>query len=98
MVLTAGLAAAAIGLAVPAHADRSGDDAGFLSALDHAGITHRGADRAVSAGHAVCELMDGGMSPVDTVVAVQSTNPGFTAQHAATFAGLAAASYCPQHL
>ncbi|MGH3634466.1 DUF732 domain-containing protein [Mycobacterium sp.] len=89
--------AAAIGLAVPAHADGS-SDAGFLASLDQAGITHRGASQAIAAGRAVCELMDNGLTPMDTVNAVRSTNPGFTPEHAARFAVSAASAYCPEHL
>lgn len=96
LLLLAGIAAA-IGLAAPAHAD-GGTDAGFLAALDQAGITHRGANQAIAAGRAVCELMDQGLSPMDTVNAVRSTNPGFTPEHAARFAVTAASAYCPEHL
>lgn len=85
-----------IGFAAPAHAD--GSDAEFLGALSGAGLSHRGPDRAIAAGHAVCRLMDEGLSPMDTVVAVQSTNPGFTAEHAARFATISASNYCPEHI
>jgi hypothetical protein len=88
--------AAAIGLAAPAGADSN--DAGFLAALDQAGITTSGANQAIAAGRAVCQLMDQGLSPMDTVNAVQSTNPGFNPEHAARFAVTAASAYCPQHL
>lgn len=37
--------AAVTGLAVPAHADPSGDDAAFLAALKQAGITYQDPDR-----------------------------------------------------
>ncbi|MCV7231969.1 MULTISPECIES: DUF732 domain-containing protein [Mycobacterium] len=87
-----------VGLAAPAHADETSGDAAFLAALDQQGITHRGASQAIAAGRAVCELMDGGLSPLDTVNAVRSTNPGFTPEHAARFAVTAASAYCPQHL
>lgn len=90
-----------VSLAAPVHADAgdvAGGDAQFLSALSGAGLTHRGPAQAISAGLAVCQLMDAGLAPADTVVAVQSTNPGFTMQHAAQFAAIAAAAYCPQHL
>jgi hypothetical protein len=97
-VLALAGAAAIIGLAAPAHAEASGSDASFLAALDQAGITHRGANQAIAAGKSVCELMDGGLSPMDTVNAVHSTNPGFTTEHAARFAVAAATAYCPEHL
>lgn len=87
------------GLAAPAHADPTGADAAFLASLDSAGVSHSGgSSQTVAAGHAVCALMDGGFTPVDTVNAVRSTNPGFTMQYAVVFANLAAAAYCPEHL
>jgi hypothetical protein len=91
-------ATAAVALAAPAHADQSGNDAGFLAALSQAGITHSGAGHAIAAGRSVCELMDRGLSPMDTVTAVQGTNPGFTMEHAARFAAAAVTTYCPEHL
>ena len=70
---------AAIGLAGPAYADpgiATGNDAQFLSTLTGAGLQHRAGDQVtVSAGRAVCQLMDAGLSPMDTVTAVQTTNP-----------------------
>lgn len=92
------LVGAMVGLAAPAHADVTGDDAAFLAALDQAGLSHRGAGQAVAAGRAVCELMNSGLTPMDTVVAVQSTNPGFTLAHAAKFAAISAATFCPEHM
>jgi len=87
-----------IALAVPAHAEPVGSDAAFLTALSGAGLSHRGSDQvAISAGHSVCQLMDAGLSPMDTVVAVQTTNPGFSLQRAAEFASIATRSYCPEH-
>ncbi|SRX93938.1 hypothetical protein MSP7336_02185 [Mycobacterium shimoidei] len=89
--------AAMVGLAAPAHAD--GNDAGFLAALDQQGISHSaGAGQTVLAGQAVCELMDRGLSPVDTVNAVRSTNPAMTVEQSARFAVTAASAFCPQHL
>lgn len=87
---------AALGLAAPAHADSN--DEQFLAALEGAGLTHRGPDHAIAAGRAVCDLMDGGLSPMDTVNAVKTTNPGFSLKNAAQFAGIAATAYCPEHM
>ncbi|OBI47540.1 hypothetical protein A5707_18860 [Mycobacterium kyorinense] len=100
VVLLLASAAALVGLAAPAYADESGggSDASFLAALNQHGISHRGAGQAIAAGRAVCELMDGGLTPMDTVNAVRTTNPGFTPQHAALFAVDAASAYCPEHL
>lgn len=89
---------AMVGLAAPAQADPN-SDASFLSALSGAGLSHRGPDQvAVSAGHAVCALMDNGLSPMDTVVAVQTTNPGFTIDRAAQFAAISVKTFCPQYM
>lgn len=98
ILLLAGLTAM-IGFAGPAQADPTGSEAAFLNALSGAGLTHSGADQAaVAAGRAVCQLMDGGLSSTDTVVAVQTTNPGFSLQHAAEFAAISAAAFCPEHV
>ena len=100
LILLAGLTAV-IGLAAPAQAD-VGDGSGdgvFLATLAGSGLGHRGTDQAaITAGRAVCQLMDAGLSPMDTVVAVQTTNPGFTMERAAQFAAIAASHYCPEHL
>ncbi|MBS9536008.1 DUF732 domain-containing protein [Mycobacterium sp. M1] len=94
--------AAAIGLAGTAHADptiATGNDAQFLAGLSGAGLHHRASDTVtVSAGRAVCQLMNAGLSPMDTVTAVQTTNPGFTLQEAGQFAAIAASNYCPEHV
>lgn len=97
LLLLAGLAAM-IGLAAPAHAD-PGSDGHFLSTLAGSGLTHHGSDQAaVTAGRAVCQLMDAGLTPMDTVTAVQTTNPGFTMQEAAQFAGISVSTYCPGYM
>ena len=59
--------AAVIGLAMPAHADPSGDDAAFLAALKQAGITYQDPDRAVAVGKQVCGLADKGMTGAEIV-------------------------------
>lgn len=100
-LLVAGFAAV-VGLAAPAYADRgdsAGGDAQFLSALSGSGLSHRGSDGvAIAAGRSVCQLMDSGFTPMDTVIAVQSTNPGFTMEHAARFTAIAVTAYCPEHM
>lgn len=98
LLLLAGLSAM-VGLAAPVHAAPTGVDGQFLATLTGAGLSHSGTDQAtVSAGRAVCQLMDAGLSPMDTVVAVQTTNPGFTVQTAAQFAAISTAHYCPEHM
>jgi hypothetical protein len=94
--------AAVIGAATPAQADPgsndSGPDAGFLAALDKAGITyHSGAD-AVAVGKRACELMDQGHPESDVIKNMSASNPGFTMDGAAKFTTIAASAYCPQHL
>ena len=101
LLLTGFSAAVAVGLAGPAYADHgeAGSDAQFLSALSGAGLSHRGSDGvAIAAGRSVCQLMDAGLSPMDTVVAVQSTNPGFTMERAAQFTAISVSAYCPHHM
>ncbi|MBS9535668.1 DUF732 domain-containing protein [Mycobacterium sp. M1] len=98
LILLAGVTAL-VGVAAPAYAEPTGSDASFLSALSGAGLSHRSSDQvAISAGHSVCQLMDAGLSPMDTVTAVQTTNPGFSLERAAEFAAIAARNYCPSHL
>lgn len=98
LLVLAGIAGAGavVGLAAPGSAE--GNDGVFLSALAGAGLSHNGASQAIAAGHAVCQLLDEGLSPVDTVTAIQGTNPGFTLEHAAQFAAISASAYCPQHM
>ena len=101
LLLTAGSAtltalALLTGPAGSAHADQDGQ---FLAQLIGAGLSHRATDLvAVTAGRAVCQLMDQGLSPMDTVTAVQTTNPGFSTANAARFAAISVSSYCPEHL
>jgi hypothetical protein len=91
-------AAVAIGFAGFAHADPSGDDAGFLDGLNKAGITYQDRDRAVAAGKGVCQMLDDGKNGMEIVKQLRDANPGFTAHDAANFTMLAAAAYCPTQL
>lgn len=98
LLLLAGITAM-VGLAAPAYADPAGSDAAFLTALSGAGLTHKGSDQvAISAGHSVCQLMDAGLTPMDTVVAVQTTNPGFSLERAGEFAAISVRNFCPAHM
>src|SRR5258705_410611 len=67
--------AAVIGLAAPAHADATQDQA-FLVALQAAGITYNSPDNAVAAGKDVCEMAKSGKPGVEVVKVLQSQNPG----------------------
>ncbi|MBS4728216.1 DUF732 domain-containing protein [Mycobacterium sp. SM1] len=72
--------------------------AGFLAALNNAGITYRNPSQAVVAGQAVCGLMDNGVSGIEVIDDVKKANPAFSLDGAAKFAAIAANEFCPQHL
>lgn len=88
----------AVSLAVPVHADPSGDDADFLTGLKQAGITYTNGDRAVAAGKGICDQMDHGQSATDVVKNLTDANGGFTPNGAAKFTVIAVSAYCPKHL
>jgi hypothetical protein len=91
--------AAAVGVAVPAHADpASGVDASFLDALTKAGITFSNGPNAVNAAKAACGLMGQGQPQLDVVQRVSEQNPGISTTSAAKFTAIAASAYCPQFL
>jgi hypothetical protein len=93
--------ATAIGLAAPAYADpadASGDDAGFLTALQRVGIKYSSPASAVSAGKSVCGCLNNGESGLELVHDVKIRNAGFTMEEASDFAMIAAKFYCPQQL
>lgn len=102
--------AVAIGCAAPALAD-PGDpavaspeqvaaaaDAGFLGALQAAGITYTNPAQVISAGRAVCGLAARGESGLGLVADIKAQNPGFSTDGAAQFAAISARSFCPQQL
>jgi hypothetical protein len=89
---------AAIGLAVPAHADPADPDADFVATLDKAGITYRSPQQAIAAAKQVCALMGRGQTGPDVVRQMTQANPGFAEAGAAKFAAIAAKTYCPQYL
>jgi hypothetical protein len=88
--------AAAIGLAVPAHADPS-PDASFLAALDKAGISYHSGPDAVAAAKKVCDWINHGQRRSDVIVSVAASNPGFAMSSAEEFTTLAERAYCPDH-
>ncbi|UQX13507.1 DUF732 domain-containing protein [Candidatus Mycobacterium methanotrophicum] len=100
VALVAGTAAAA-----SAHADPGPDidetgfnEAGFLAALNNAGIIYHSPSHAVAAGQAVCGLMDNGLSGIEVIDHVKKANPAFTLDGAAKFAAVAANEFCPQRM
>lgn len=92
---------AAIGLAAPAYADQdeaNGDDAGFLSDLQQAGIHYPSPAQAVTAGKSVCGCLNNGEPALELVHDVKIRNSGFTMEEASNFAMISAKYYCPQQL
>jgi hypothetical protein len=93
---------AALGLAVPAHADPNGPDTGvdasFLDALTKAGISFGNGATAVNAGKTACGLMSNGQPELDVIQHVTEQNPGISTTSAAKFTAIAASAYCPQYL
>jgi hypothetical protein len=97
-LLTLSTIAVAIGLAAPAHADPSSDDASFLEALKSAGITYQSPEGAVANGKAVCGMLDDGKSAADIVTKLKQANPGFAQRDAAKFLALSSVAYCPKYM
>ena len=96
LVVLAGIAAA-IGGAAPAQAD-PGPDAGFLAALDQAGVPYHSAPVAIAVGKKECQLMDQGQPQFNVIQDLSASNPGFSPSDASKFTTAAVGAYCPQHL
>ena len=99
------LAALGVGIviaaAAPAYADpgdATGDDAGFLSAIQKVGIHYPSPAQAISTGKSVCACLNNGESALELVHEVKVRNAGFTMEEASNFAMIAAKYYCPQQL
>lgn len=94
--------AAALGMALPAHADPGSSDpnldASFLDALTKAGITVISRSGAVKDGKAACGMMQQGQPELDVIQHVSKQNPGLDTTKAAKFTAIAASAYCPQYL
>ena len=90
--------AAMIGMAAPAYADPSGNDAEFLKHLSNAGLTYKDPDKAISVAKSVCDLADKGTSGTDIVSNLQKLNPDFTGDGASKFTAIAASDYCPKYV
>jgi len=89
--------AAMIGMAAPAYADPSGNDADFLKHLSNAGLSYGDPDKAVSVAKSVCDLADKGTSGADIVDDLKKENPSFTGDGASKFTAIAASDYCPKY-
>jgi hypothetical protein len=77
-----------------AHADAS--DNAFLEALTSKGIHFGSPDKALIAGHEVCDELGNGKSPTQVASTVQS-NSNMDGYHAGFFVGVAIKAYCPQY-
>jgi hypothetical protein len=91
VVATAALAASAWPVA---RADAV-DDA-FLGALIAKGIHFGSPEKAIIAGHEVCDELDNGKTPAQVASTVQA-NSGMDGYHAGYFVGAAIRAYCPVH-
>jgi hypothetical protein len=92
-------------IAAPAYADpgieqppRNDSDGVFLSDLQKVGISYTDPNQAISAGQAVCALINNGMSGLHLLKHLQENNPALTGSGAAQFATISAKSYCPRQL
>ena len=92
LVLTAALGPLAAAAPL-AHAD-DGDNA-FLQALRSKGIKFSSPDKALIAGHEVCDELGNGKSPTQVASTVQS-NSDMDGYHAGFLVGAAIKAYCPQ--
>lgn len=86
-----------MGLAAPAHADPSQDQA-LLVSLNAAGIKYKDPASVVVTGQAVCDMANAGKSGVEVVNMLQGANPGLSQENAARFTAIAAGIYCPAKL
>ncbi|UQX12701.1 DUF732 domain-containing protein [Candidatus Mycobacterium methanotrophicum] len=92
-------------LAVPAHAGPGTDEPPgsdnngvFLADLQKVGISYGDPNQAISAGQAVCGLVNRGMSGLHLLKHLRESNPALTESGAAQFATISAKSYCPRQL
>ena len=84
-----------VGLAAPtAYADAV--DNNFLAALKAKSINVESAQKAIIAGHTVCDQLDLGRQPSDVANDV-SKNSNLDGYHAGYFVGVSIAAFCPRH-
>ncbi len=77
-----------------AHADAADDS--FLAALTAKGIHFGSPDKAVIAGHEVCDELGNGKTPPQVASTVQG-NTNMDGYHAGFFVGASIRAYCPQY-
>ncbi|OBI56145.1 DUF732 domain-containing protein [Mycobacterium sp. E787] len=81
--------------AAPIARGDANDDA-FLAALTAKGIRFGSPDKAIIAGHEVCDELDNGKTPAQVASTVQA-NSGLDGYHAGFFVGASIRAYCPTH-
>jgi hypothetical protein len=86
------VAAVAIALAAPAHADDNGN---FLMDIKNAGINFDDSSTTVTAGRTVCRMLEAGSSDDEVVTNIEQQNPGFSHAKAQTFEQTAVSDLCP---
>jgi hypothetical protein len=91
--LSTAIAAAAMGLAAPAHADNA--DTVFIDQLDRAGIEYSDPQDAISMAKKICDLLAQGRQPVTIARSVKMTNHHLSGHNAAQFVAISADTYCP---
>jgi hypothetical protein len=91
-----------IAMAAPANADPNDDTRGtdghFLASLETVGLSFQDGPAAITAGKKSCAYMDQGHAKSEVIKGLSVSNPGFSAEDAATFMTTAAQAYCPQHV
>lgn len=86
------VAAVAIALAAPAHAD---DNSNFLIDIKNAGINFGDSSTTVTAGRTVCRMLEAGSSEDEVVTNIEQQNPGVSHAKAQTFEQTAVSDLCP---
>jgi hypothetical protein len=86
------VAAVAIALAAPAHADDNGN---FLMDIKNAGINFDDSSTTVTAGRTVCRMLEAGSSEDEVVTNIEQQNPGFSHSKAQKFEQTSVSDLCP---
>lgn len=86
------VAAVAVALAAPAHADDNGN---FLMDIKNAGINFGDSSTTVTAGRTVCRMLEHGSSEDEIVSNVEQMNPGVSHAKAQAFEQTAVSDFCP---
>jgi hypothetical protein len=90
------LSAAAVFTAGAAYAEAADDT--YLASLAQAGIPQIAPDRAIMAGHAVCQNLNEGATPDQLVASFIAKNVFATAEQDRAMIVASMTAYCPQYL